>query len=115
GLDSGDHVALWNYVGVLALNTILVAVTFVKGKFRLGVIAMLVPLLAIVGAVRVARPGSAWARRRYPAGSRRDKKARARAERGAVRWTTRKNRLFDLVAGRPDEPDKSGEGKPPSG
>ena len=110
GLDDSDRAGLWNWVGWLSLNTLLVAITFVKGKFRLGVLGMLVPLLAVVGAVRLARPGSVWALRRYQPGSRRDQKSRARAERGAARWTTRKNRLFDLVAGRPDDPARpSGE------
>lgn len=105
-LDSGDSAALWNYVGGLAVNALLVAITFVKGKFRLGVLGLLFPLFALVGALRLARPGSLWARRRYQPGSRRDQKSRARADRIAARWTTRKNRLFDLVAGRPDDADR---------
>src|SRR2546421_559011 len=57
----------------LAVNTALVAVTLLKGKYWTGLLGLLVPVLALVGAFRLARPGSPWARWRYRTGSRKER------------------------------------------
>ncbi|NHN56307.1 hypothetical protein G9U51_11020 [Calidifontibacter sp. DB0510] len=49
-----------------------------KGKLPFAVIGLFLPPVAAVGAVRLAKPGSWWARRWYAAGSRRDVRSRAR-------------------------------------
>jgi len=67
----------------------------------LGVAGMLLPLLSLIGAVRLAKPGSAWAQRRYPAGSRK----LARAERRYERHTRRYQRFQDSLAGAPEARD----------
>jgi len=79
----------------------LATVTLLKGKFWTGMFGLFVPLLFFVGALRLARPNSPWARWRYrgrPAKSakayRRDRRLRA----PAIRW---KNRIQDLLAGGP--------------
>jgi hypothetical protein len=36
-----------------------------KGKYRSALFGLFLPFLAIIGAVRLARPKSVWARRRY--------------------------------------------------
>jgi hypothetical protein len=61
----------------------------------LGVVGVFVPLVALVGAVRLARPGSFWAHRWYRPGSRR--RARAEARFPADR-RTRWDALVDLFA-----------------
>ena len=64
----------------------------------LGVVGLFVPIFALAGAVRLARPGSAWAKRRYHAA----KTARAAARFADTRPLARANRrLGDLVAGAP--------------
>lgn len=72
----------------------------IKGKFRLLVIAVLVPFVAIFGAVRLARPGSPWFRR-YPSGSRKQRRAIRRVQRQDQRWGPRLSWVADLVAGSP--------------
>ena len=42
----------------------LAALCFVKGKTLTGLVGLFVPVVALVGAVRRAQPGSRWARRR---------------------------------------------------
>lgn len=89
--------------GVLALaGLILVRVAFVsiavlKGKYVLGLVGFFVPLMAEIAAIRLARPGSPWARRRYPEGSKKLAKTRERDE----RWNRRRNRWRDLIGGAP--------------
>ncbi|MDQ1011251.1 type IV secretory pathway TrbD component [Streptomyces sp. V4I23] len=83
-------------------NFLLVIVTLFKGKLRMAMIGVLVPFVAVVGAVRLARPGSPWARRVY----RRRPRARARsvlrATRHDRRWGGLRRRFQDLIGGAPD-------------
>jgi hypothetical protein len=63
------------YVVSLVINLSLAVITLLKGKIWTGLIGLFVPLFVYVGAVRVARPGSPWARWRYPRGSRKYRRA----------------------------------------
>ncbi len=102
GLHGSESHTLWNYVGSLLINVVLVVITFLKGKLRLGILGIVFPLFALVGAVRLGRPGSPWARWRYRPGSRRELRAADRARRHDARWIHWKNAFSDAVAGRPD-------------
>lgn len=66
--------------GVLALTLLIhvdaALVAVLKGQVVLGAVGVFIPFLALAGALRLARPGSPWARRRHRPGSSR---ARARA------------------------------------
>jgi hypothetical protein len=75
----------------------LAVVAVLKGKFVLGVVGMLVPPVALVGAIRLAKPGSPWARRRYAAGSAKLARATQRYERHRRRY----QRFQDQLAGAP--------------
>jgi lysyl-tRNA synthetase class 2 len=102
GLHGSDTSALWNYVVTLLINAVLVVIAFLKGKVRLGVLGVVFPLFALVGAWRLGRPGSPWARWRYRPGSRKCDRAGERARRHDARWIRWKNSFTDAVAGRPD-------------
>ncbi len=102
GVAYQDSVGRWTYVGTILLNGVLVVVTLAKGRVWLGLFGLLLPVLALLGAVLIAKPNSLWARRRYPMGSRKRARAEARAARHDARWRERKYRIFDAVAGRPD-------------
>jgi hypothetical protein len=88
---------------LLAVNLAFTVICLLKGKTWCGVIGIYVGLFALVGAIRLARPGSPWARRRYPAGSRKEARALAREKRYGQRATRFKTWFQDLVAGRPDQ------------
>jgi len=62
------------------------------------VIGIVIGLVAIVGAIRLAKPGSWWAVHRYASRPRRAARARRRYDQ---RYQERWNRLRDLVAGAP--------------
>jgi hypothetical protein len=76
------------------------AVAILKGKIVMGVAGVLFPLVGLIGAIRLAKPGSFWAERRYKPGSRK----LARAERRYERHTRRYQRFQDQVAGAPERP-----------
>lgn len=84
------------------LGAALVAI--LKGRPVLGVVGVFVPLLALFAAVRLARPGSPWARRWYPVGSHRLARSRERFPPGRSNWC---DRLVDLFAVAPMRPPTS--------
>jgi hypothetical protein len=86
----------------LAVNLALMAVCLLKGKIWCAVLGVYIGVIAVVGAIRLARPGSYWARSRYPAGSRKLAKAVAREKRYGKPVTRLMNWMQDTVAGRPD-------------
>jgi hypothetical protein len=81
----------------------LVAACFAKQRVLHGTVGFFVFPIAIYGAVRLGKPGSPWARRRY--GERRPQKQTAAAERFKPdRHTERfKNAFRDIVGGKPSE------------
>ena len=50
---------------VLAVNLPAIVVCVDKGKFKLALFGAFIPFVSLLGAVRLARPHSRWARRRY--------------------------------------------------
>jgi len=86
----------------LALAVVLVVfVSFTKGRVLHGTVGFFAWPVAAYGAVRIGKPGSAWAKRRY--GERRpDKQAKAEDRFRPDRRTERfKERFRDVVGGRP--------------
>jgi hypothetical protein len=92
--------AWWSSVGVLAIDLMLSVICLLKGKVTTGVVGVVISVVALVGAVRLAKPGSWWATRRYA--SRPGRAARA-ARRYGPRYQQRWDRLRDLVAGAPSD------------
>ncbi|GAA1364528.1 hypothetical protein [Streptomyces beijiangensis] len=84
------------------VNFLFALVALAKGKPRTALIGTVVPFVAMIGAVRLARPVSPWARRFY----RRRPRGRARAMRRAYRhdrrWAGPRRKLQDLIGGAPD-------------
>jgi len=80
---------------------LLVAICFAKGRILHGTIGFFVFPVALYGACRLGKPGSAWARRRY--GERRPQKQARSAERFPPdRRTERFKEAFrDVVGGKP--------------
>ena len=86
-------------IGLVVVHGLLVLTCVLKGKYRLAVFALPIPGLAFGGAVRLARPGSVWARRRYSQA--RVAAATKRAERFDDRWSPWIDRWDSLVGGVP--------------
>ena len=85
---------------------VIVPVLFclLKGKIWTGVLGLFVPLVAIVGAVRLARLNSPWARRRYAKKPKKLARAQRREARLDARWIAWRDAFFDLIAGKPHLP-----------
>jgi len=94
--DAGGESLLW--VTVVG-NLLFALAAILKGRVVLGVVGVFVPLVALVGAVRLARPGSFWARRRYPEGSSKLVTAEDRKQ----HHDRRVRRFQDLIGGAPDQ------------
>jgi hypothetical protein len=77
----------------------IAVVNALKGKYVFAIVSMLIPVVGLVTAVRLAKPESAWGRRRYEPGSRRHE----RAARRYARHTARYRRFQDSVAGAPTD------------
>ncbi|MGX2998736.1 hypothetical protein JNUCC64_31465 [Streptomyces sp. JNUCC 64] len=101
----GRAAAVLAVVGNLALSV----VALLKGKTPTALIGVLVPFVALVGAVRLARPASPWARRVYRDRPRARARSRTRAYHHDRRWSGPLRRLTYLIGGRPTP------GPPPSG
>lgn len=81
-----------------AVNLFFALVAIFKGKITLGVLGIVVPFVSIVAAIRLAKPKSPWARRRYRDGSPKLERAEDRYPAGRTsRWTG----VLDRVAGAP--------------
>ena len=80
-------------VAVLAISTIAA----LKGKYTSAVVGVLVALVGLVAAIRLAKPGSPWAQRRYAEGSGKLARATARGERSRKRY----RRWQDRIGGAP--------------
>ena len=85
--------------GVLLL---LIVISLLKGKLWTGLIGVMVPLLPLVGAIRLARPQSPWARWRYRSRPKRLARAERRDARIHQRVVTFKTSAYNVLAGAPD-------------
>ncbi len=97
GAPKSDDVATWLYLSGLTVHLVSAVVCFIKGKIATGMIGIVVPIVATVGAIRLAKPASIWAGRRYTG----DKLARSQ-RRFDVDYERRHNRLRDRLGGSPE-------------
>ncbi|MGC4964295.1 hypothetical protein [Gordonia sp. DT101] len=82
-----------------------------KGKYSTAAIGAFIAPVAWIGAIRLARPRSRWARRRYS--TTKLAKATARATTFDARYGSWGLDVEDLVAGRPTDQDPGGAGGDP--
>ncbi|HEY6636994.1 MAG TPA: hypothetical protein VIZ61_04845 [Solirubrobacterales bacterium] len=96
----------------VAITLGICAIVALKGKISAAVIGMFIPPVAWVAAIRLARPGSWWAKRRYSPGS--GKLARAEARK--ARHDRRVRRFQDRIGGAPSLPSpRPHDGSKPPG
>jgi hypothetical protein len=95
-----SHMSRFVLTAVVADNAIFAVVTFLKGKPFTGFAAIALPAVGWIGAIRLAKPTSPWARWFY------SPEKLARSERRVQDgFATRfQQRLVDLVGGEPSAP-----------
>ncbi|MEV6197000.1 hypothetical protein AB0M19_31905 [Streptomyces sp. NPDC051920] len=86
----------------IALNFFFALLTLSKGKARTAIFGVIIPFIAFIGAVRLAKPASPWARRFYRNRPRARARARLRAYRHDRRWSGPVRRLQEWIGGKPD-------------
>jgi hypothetical protein len=102
----GDYITISRWVGFVLIlgGAVFVVACYLKGKLFMGTVGIFVPLVALIGATRLAKPGSPWARRQYAANPLKLERARRRDEGFHQTWERRKNRLWDVIGGKPHLP-----------
>ncbi|GAA2283694.1 hypothetical protein GCM10010234_22280 [Streptomyces hawaiiensis] len=90
------------------VNFAFALVALFKGKVRLAVVGVIIPFIAIVAAVRLARPTSPWAKRFYRNRPRARARSALRSYHHDRRWVTPMRAVQDWIGGAPDpEPARS--------
>jgi hypothetical protein len=104
-VDSTELSVRFSATGVLIMDAVLALICILKGKYRTGLFGLFAAPIGLVGAVRLGRPNSIWARHRY----RGEKLARAtrRAADFNRRWAPVQTRWEDFIGGRPSLPNPS--------
>src|SRR4051794_22806137 len=102
GLEGGVEGAI-ALVLVIVTVLLLIIVSVTKGKYKLALFGAFIPLIALVASVRLARPESRWAKRRY--GPEKLARAQQRAASYDARFGPATAWVSDFVAGKPSEPD----------
>jgi hypothetical protein len=105
-LDAGEGESTVAIILTVGINLGLCVLVALKGKVSAAVVGMFIPPVAWVSAIRLARPNSRWARRRYAPGS----KKMARAIEREKRVVRRRRRFQDLIGGAPSKPSKARSG-----
>ncbi len=103
--DTAADSTRWVFMVVLAIHVSLMIVVLLKAKLLTGLAAMFVPFIAMVGAMRLAKPHSPWARVFYKPGSKRRLRAEARQRKHDARWGAKTKKLLDLIGGAPSAPE----------
>jgi hypothetical protein len=88
-------------VPIIVIHVGAVFLCVLKGKYKMALIGALVPIVAEIGAIRLARPKSRWARRRYS--EKKMAKAIRREEKRQARWAPITGRVSDFIGGEVSE------------
>jgi hypothetical protein len=89
--------------GLLIADGVLALVCVLKGKYSVALFGLFLPPIAVFGAIRLARPKSRWARRRYDA--KRLEHATRRAAKFDKRWDRYLIDWEDFIGGKPSLPN----------
>ena len=100
--DPSRDLPHWVLGGIISLNMAFALVAFLKGKAKLGAFGIFVPGVAILAALRLAKPSSLWARRFYSPGKL--QRSHRRAASHDRRYARLRHRLYDAIGGAPDPP-----------
>jgi hypothetical protein len=101
--EVGDLAAMSRWVGsaLILSGAAFVIVSYLKGKLFMGTVGIFVPPVAVIGALRLAKPSSPWAHRRYAGNPGKLERARRRDEGFNRRWRQGKLYLWDVIGGKP--------------
>jgi hypothetical protein len=102
-IDSAEFSLRISATAVLAMDGCLALVCVLKGKYRSALFGLFLPPVGVIGAVRLARPNSIWARSRYR--GKRLEHATRRAADFDRRWKPVQADWENFIGGRPSQPN----------
>jgi hypothetical protein len=89
--------------GVFMADGVLSFICVLKGKYRTALFGFFLPPVGVIGALRLARPSSIWARHRYR-GKRLDHAIRRAADFDR-RWAPLQTDWVNFIGGKPSQPN----------
>jgi hypothetical protein len=107
--DVHNTAAVETLIALVLADVLLSIAAILKGRRTLGVTGIFIPPFSLYAVARLAHPRSPWARRKYPPGSIKLKRAQARWERTDARW----RRFAEVIAGAPSQASASDGPQPP--
>jgi hypothetical protein len=105
----GSPSAVATLVATVAVLFVLAGITLLKGKPWTALLGIILPIALVVGAIRLARPDSAWARWRYGGNPAKLARASHREQRLREPVIRAKNRFQDMLAGLHDQPGEAAD------
>jgi hypothetical protein len=101
--EVSDLVEMSRWVGsaLILSGAAFVIVSYLKGKLFMGTVGIFVPPIAVIGALRLAKPNSPWAHRRYVDNPGKLERSRRRDEGFNRSLRQRKHYLWDVIGGKP--------------
>lgn len=94
----------WAIAANIAVNLPIVIVAALKGKFYNALFGVFIPTLALIGAIRLAKPDSVWGRRFYKENTKKLERAQQRYAAYSDKWRTRKEHAWDIIGGKIGRP-----------
>jgi len=85
-------------IPLVVLDVFVITVLIFKGKYFMSLFSLFIPFVGWFGAIRLARPNSRWARKRYADNPKKQAKSLVRGE----RWDRRRIKFQNVIAGAPD-------------
>ncbi|MFJ4757240.1 MULTISPECIES: hypothetical protein [Streptomyces] len=89
-------------LGTIGGNFLVALLALYKGKAKMAVFGVVIPFVALFGAIRLARPTSPWARRFYRRRPRARAKSLLRSYHHDRRWLVPSRKFQDWLGGAPD-------------
>ncbi|MFE0917904.1 hypothetical protein ACFW24_08960 [Streptomyces nigra] len=105
GVDGLDDEELQNrgtVLGTIGGNFLIALLALFKGKAKMALFGVVIPFVALFGAIRLARPTSPWAKRFYRRRPRARAKSLLRYYHHDRRWLVPSRKFQDWLGGAPD-------------
>jgi lysyl-tRNA synthetase class 2 len=128
--EVNDYITLSRWAGfaLILSSAVFVVACYLKGKLFMGTVGIFIPPVALIGALRLAKPASPWAHLRYARSPAKLERAVRRHDGFNRRWRDLKHRVWDFIGGPPhvhlphlharrgpSEPGPAGQGEEPHG
>jgi len=98
--SNGDFTHTYIFI-TIGINLPVLLIAGLKGKIKMAIFGVFIPFVGLVGAIRLAKPNSPWARYMYKNSPKKLQRSIKRHKRYDKTWLKYKDRLWDLIGGKP--------------